>query len=107
MDDCLDLSTVQVWVLAPNVPNEIRPNHAKFPLGRDLAGMGSVARLGFLLMASLWPTPVGNPVDAESWCNVQTPSRMAVRQITTMATVIAPAATYGNQSLRMSQPSSE
>ena len=53
-------------------------------------------------MAGLWPTPVGNPVDAESW-NAQTPNQMAVMQITTMATVIAPVATYGNQSLCMSQ----
>jgi len=58
-------------------------------------------------MAGLWPTPVGNPVDAESWCNAQTPSRMAVRQTTTMATVIAPAATYGNQPLCISQPGPE
>jgi hypothetical protein len=105
MDDCPDFLTVQVWVLVPNARNEIGPNHAKFPLGRDLAGIGT-AHLGLFLMAGLWPIPEGNPVDAESWCNAQIPSRMAARQITTMATVIAPAATNGNQSLRMSQPGS-
>jgi hypothetical protein len=66
MDECLDFPTLHVSVLAPYAPNEIGPNHAKFPLGRDLAGIGSAADLAFFLMAGLWPTPVDNPVDADS-----------------------------------------
>jgi hypothetical protein len=66
MDDCLDLLTVQVWVLVPYAPNEIGPNHAKSSLGRDLAGTGIAASLGFFLMASLWPTSADKPIDADS-----------------------------------------
>jgi hypothetical protein len=38
-NDCLDFLTLQVLVLVPYAPNEIGPNHAKAPLGRDLAGI--------------------------------------------------------------------
>jgi hypothetical protein len=31
MDGCLDVLTLEVWVLAPYAPNEIGLNHAKFP----------------------------------------------------------------------------
>ena len=94
MDDCLDFLTLQVRVLVPYAPNEIGPNHAKFPIGRVLAGIGSATHLDPFDGRSVAETPVGNPVDAESW-NAQTLNQTAVRQITMMATVIAPVATYG------------
>jgi hypothetical protein len=47
MDDFLDDLTRQVPVLVPYAPNEIGPNHAKFPLGRDVAGTRKCTGLGF------------------------------------------------------------
>jgi hypothetical protein len=56
-------------------------------------------------MASSWLNfyLVNNAIDAEARRNDQTPNHIADRQITTMVAVIAPAATYGNQSACMSQ----
>ena len=82
MDDCLDFLTVQVWVLVPNAPNEIGLNHAKFPLGRGLAGIRkcsgpevlfngeSVARLALILH------PFASPVRQINCLGVVSPRRV-------------------------------
>jgi len=74
MDDCLDFLMEQVRAVLPYAPNEIGLNHSKFPVGRDLAGIGNAADPGLFLMASLWPN-LPRPVAQRPYRQGRAPNR--------------------------------